>query len=257
MVSILYSSYVLSSVFCLLSSSLLDLLHPTMDPIPGLDSPEPVRTRADSLFRMDITPVRTNQVNLFFSPAQEDDQGEVAEGSYVRKTGQVPEVYTRAARRTVAEDEDESDDDRRRPEEPPSKKQRTTAGPSNAAARLAASRHALNPTSALSLFDDDEDQNNDPAASAQYLATSGDQVETFDPLKGPVGMMSGTAGGADDEGTDKRKRTRPKLDAERYVPPLFARVLGNADLFPCDEKTPQRPRPPSPDQRRQTLPCSR
>ena len=189
----------------------------TMGPPAGLDSPPPPPARAGSPFRMDITPVRTNQVNLFFSPAQDDDE-DAAEGTYVRKAGQqVPEVYTRTARPVIDED-DESEEER--PADPPSKRQRTSGpvpssatAPQNAAARLAASRRALDPTSALSLFDDDPQD--DPAASAaQYPGGSGD---TFDPLKGPAGMMSGTAPGADGDATDKPKRTRPKLDAERYA----------------------------------------
>lgn len=190
-----------------------------MDPLAGLDSPPPPSpARAGSPFRMDITPVRTNQVNLFFSPAQDDDDDDAAEGTYVRKAGQqVPEVYTRIARPVIDED-DESEEER--PADPPSKRQRTS-GPApssatasqNAAARLAASRRTLDPTSALSLFDNDPQI--DPAASAaQY---PGDPGDTFDPLKGPAGMMSGTAGGADGDPTDKPKRTRPKLDAERYA----------------------------------------
>ncbi|GHJ87277.1 hypothetical protein NliqN6_3679 [Naganishia liquefaciens] len=190
-----------------------------MNPLAGLDSPP--SARAGSPFRMDITPVRTNQVNLFFSPAQDDDDDNdeaAVEGTYVRKARQqVPETYTRKARPAIEED-DESEDERS--VDPPSKRQRTsgpapsTSGPQNAAARLAASRRALDPTSALSLFDDDPD---DPAASAQHPATAGDPMGAFDPLRGPAGMMSGTAGGADNEATDKPKRTRPKLDVERLL----------------------------------------
>jgi hypothetical protein len=176
-------------------------------PIPGLDSPAP-RRRDESPFRMDITPLRTNQVNLFFSPGPEDDaDGVEAEGTYVRKTT-VPEVYTRTARRVV--DDEESDDEAPPAEEQPSKKQRTNAnGSTSAAARLAASRRPADArTSALSLFDEPDDY---MQQSAQPL---GDQTESFDPLKGPVGMMSSMPG-VDDDGGEKKRRTRPKLDVER------------------------------------------
>lgn len=179
----------------------------TMDsPIPGLDSPAP-RRRDESPFRMDITPLRTNQVNLFFSPGPEDNDDE-AEGTYVRKTA-VPEVYTRTARRVI-DDDDESDAEPPA-EEQPSKKQRTNAnGSSNAAARLAASRRPADArTSALSLFDEPDDF---MQQSAQ--PQGGDETESFDPLKGPVGMMSATQG-VDDDGGEKKRRTRPKLDVER------------------------------------------
>jgi hypothetical protein len=202
------------NLFCFFSlhtSTLPILLVPTrstaaMDsPIPGLDSPAP-RRRDDSPFRMDITPLRANQVNLFFSPGPEDDV-EAAEGTYVRKTT-IPEVYTRTARRIV--EDEESDEETPAVEEQPSKKQRTNAtGGSGAAARLAASRRPADArTSALSLFDEPDDY---MQQSAQPL---GDQTESFDPLKGPVGMMSSMPG-VDDDGGEKKRRTRPKLDVER------------------------------------------
>jgi hypothetical protein len=204
------------NLFCFFSphtSTLPTLLVPTrstatMDsPIPGLDSPAP-RRRDDSPFRMDITPLRANQVNLFFSPGPEDDV-EAAEGTYVRKTT-IPEVYTRTARRVV--DDEESDEETPAVEEQPSKKQRTNAtGGSGAAARLAASRRPADArTSALSLFDEHDD------FMQQSAQQPGDQTESFDPLKGPVGMMSSTPG-IDDDGGEKKRRTRPKLDVERYV----------------------------------------
>lgn len=165
---------------------------PSPTPIPGLDSPPPA-----SPFRMDITPLRTNQVNLFFSPAQDDGDDEPP----ATRAGETPQVYTRKARHVVEDDDDEDEDD-----PPPSKRPRTDP-PSNPAARLAALRRPTDAqTSALSLFDDD------PPRGTQ----SASQMETFDPLKGPVGMMR--AGDPDDEGEpSKRKRTIPKFDAERYV----------------------------------------
>lgn len=175
------------------------------DPIPGLDSPPPA-----SPFRMDITPIRTNHVNLFFSPANEDDEQPPTRRSaeppqvYTRRSAESPQVYTRKARAIVEDDDDEEDEE----PAPPSKRQRNDRAPPNAAARLAASRRpADGQTSALSLFDDDD---------IRPGATQG-QMETFDPLLGPVGMMNGRSGEGDEdsETTGKRKRVIPKFNAER------------------------------------------
>lgn len=174
--------------------------------IPGLGSPPPA-----SPFRMDITPIRTNQVNLFFSPANEDDEQPPTRRSaetpqvYTRRSEESPQVYTRKARTIVEDDDDEEDDDE---PAPPSKRPRNDLAPPNAAARLAASRRPADAqTSALSLFDDDD---------VRLGATQG-QLETFDPLLGPVGMMNGRSGEGDEDGetTGKRKRALPKFDAER------------------------------------------
>lgn len=180
------------------------------DPIPGLDSPPPA-----SPFRMDITPIRTNQVNLFFSPANEDDEqpptGRAqSPQAYTRRTQATPQVYTRKARAIVEDDDDEEDEE----PAPASKRPRSDRRPPNAAARLAATRRPADAqTSALSLFDDEPPPG----------ATQG-QMETFDPLLGPVGMMNGRSGEGDEDGetSGKRKRVIPKLDAERYVYVTFA-----------------------------------